>query len=595
MSKVVIDCEVYKNYFLVSAMETSSGKQAHFELSDQHDFNKKGLLALMQHKTTVSFNGLNFDLYLIAAALNGWSNEKLKTLSEKIIKTKLPGWRVAKDAGIRLPNWDHIDLIEVCPGRSSLKIYGGRMHQASLEDLPIEPDATLTLDQMDQIRSYCINDLETTKTLYLTLEKAIDLRASMSKQYGVDLRSKSDAQVAEEVIRHELERLTGKRYGKPEELPREFRYRDPEIIDYQTDELRSMFKRVLATVFTVGGNGSVVMPGWLKEPVKVGGLPYQMGIGGLHSQEVKQYIVSDEDHDLLELDVASYYPSIILQQNLSPQTIGKPFLDVYRTLVERRLKAKRQKDKVADAMLKIAINGSFGKLGSIYSAFYAPDLLIQTTVTGQLALLMLIERLTIAGIRVVSANTDGIVVHCKKTMRRKLDEIAFDWQLQTTYVLEANEYRCVASRNVNNYVAVKKDGSVKGKGCFASSSLAKNPDFQIVFDAVAKKVATGVEIEETINQCEDLRMFVCVRRVQGGAMWRGQELGRAVRFYYSTEVRSEESITYKLNGNRVPKSAGAKPAMKLPVKFPSDINRKPYIDAAYELLAEVGFQGDTLC
>ena len=36
-------------------------------------------------------------------------------------------------------------------------------------------------------------------------------------------------------------------------------------------------------------------------------------------------------------------------------------------------------------------------------------MLIQTTVTGQLALLMLIENIELAGFTVVSANTDGIV------------------------------------------------------------------------------------------------------------------------------------------------------------------------------------------
>lgn len=596
MSKIIIDCEVYKNYFLLAALEIETGKTAFFELSPRHEINKKSMAAMMRTKTTVSFNGLNFDLFLIAAVLNGFNNSELKNLSDKIIKSNSPGWRIAKELGVRVPNdWDHIDLIEVAPGRSSLKIYGGRLHQKNLEDLPIEPDATLSSNDMQRIKSYCINDLETTKSLYLKLEKAIDLRVSMSKQYWVDLRSKSDAQVAEEVIRHELERLTGTRYGKPDDPPKSFYYQNPEIIEYKTDALKNVFDLILKTKFTVSGTGAVLMPDWLKEPVRVGGLPYQMGIGGLHSQEVRQYVKSCEDYDLLELDVASYYPSIILQQNLAPQTIGKPFLDVYRTIVNRRLKAKRDGDKTADATLKIAINGSFGKLGSIYSAFYAPDLLIQTTVTGQLALLMLIERLTLAGIKVVSANTDGIVIHCEKRLRPLLDEIAFDWQLQTTYVLEPNEYRCIASRNVNNYVAVKKNGSIKGKGCFAESSLMKNPDFQIVFDAVSRKVAENADIEQTIKSCTDIRMFVCVRQVQGGAVWRGQQLGRAVRFYYSTEVTGAESIQYKTNGNRVPKSSGAKPAMTLPDAFPPDVNYRPYIDAAYELLAEVGFEDNKLC
>lgn len=596
MSYVIIDTEVYKNYFLLSAMEVGSKKVEHFELSASHKINKERLAALMRSRTTVSFNGNGFDLPIIFCALRGWDNEKLKELSDHIIKSNKPAWAICRDRGINLPkNWDHIDIIEVAPGRSSLKIYGGRLHQEKLEDLPIDPDETLTAEQMEKIKSYCINDLETTLSLYRSLEKAIDLRISMSKQYKVDLRSKSDAQVAEEVIRNELFRMTGKRYSKPDNPPTSFRYHNPKIIEYTTDNLKSIFDRILKTEFYTGANGQVQMPEWLREPITIRGRTYQMGIGGLHSQESAQYVKADDEYDLLELDVASYYPSIILQQNLAPQTIGRPFLDVYRTLVQRRLKAKNEGDKVADAMLKIAINGSFGKLGSIYSAFYAPDLLIQTTVTGQLALLMLIEKLTESGIEVVSANTDGVVVHVKKEMNDVLDEIVFDWQLKTTYVLESNHYHSIASRNVNNYVAVAKDGSVKGKGCFAKSGLMKNPDMQIVYEAVAKEVAMGVDVADTITECKDITKFVSVRRVQGGAVWRGQELGRAVRFYYSIEVPSNESINYKTNSNRVPKSAGAKPIMNLPDTFPSDVNHKPYIDEAHKLLVEIGYESGELC
>ena len=74
------------------------------------------------------------------------------------------------------------------------------------------------------------------------------------------------------------------------------------------------------------------------------------------------------------------------------------------------LEAELSYHKVQTDSLKISVNGSFGKLGSKYSALYAPDLLIQTTVTGQLALLMLIERLHLAGVRVISANNMSMQV-----------------------------------------------------------------------------------------------------------------------------------------------------------------------------------------
>ena len=588
---VIIDAEVYSNYFLLAAKSIDSGNVVLFEMYPGKELDKRGLMRLMNTRTTVSFNGINYDLPIIAAALQGYTNAEIKKLSDKIILSGQPSWAICRDWEIAVPKkWDHVDLFEVAPGKSSLKIYGGRLNAPKMQDLPIEPDATITPEQREQLRSYCVNDLDTTILLYQALEKQVALRGRMSEQYGMDLRSKSDAQIAETVIKSELKKLTGKDYYKPDDKRSEFNYLDPKIITFETEQLQSVFARILKTRFELGGNGAVKMPDWLKATkIKLGHSEYQMGIGGLHSCEKSQYIAADEETLLFELDVASYYPNIILQQQLAPKSMGVPFLKVYQSIVERRLQAKKAGDKVTADTLKIAVNGSFGKLGSKYSALYAPDLLIQTTITGQLALLMLIERMELVGISVRSANTDGIVCHCPKKLERKMEQVAFDWMLDTSYELERSDYKALASRDVNSYIAVKVDGGAKGKGCFAGQGLAKNPDLPIVYKAVAKRIADGTPAEQTIKTCEDISQFVTVRRVQGGAVWRGEYVGKAVRFYYSRDVASDECIHYAKNSNRVPKSAGAKPLMELPATMPSDVDYNAYIVEAEKLLCEVGY------
>ena len=550
------------------------------------------LATLMQRYTTVSFNGLGYDLLIIVAALEGYDNEQLKRLSDRIITSGQPSWRIARDAGLSVPSsWDHIDLIDVAPGQSSLKIYGGRLHAPKMQDLPIEPSATISPADREALRTYCVNDLDTTELLGRSLEKQIALRETMSKQYGMDLRSKSDAQIAETVIKSELTKLTGKTYRAPK-LPNgyRFRYQNPGIIDFQTDTLKSVFSRILETDFELAASGSVLMPEWLKkESITIGNARYQMGIGGLHSCESGQHVEADGDTLLMDLDVASYYPSIILQQRLAPKTLGEAFLKVYESIVNRRLAAKRSGDKTTADTLKIAINGSFGKLGSKYSALYAPDLLIQTTITGQLALLMLIERMEAEGVSVKSANTDGIVILCPKDKERVLQSVAFDWMLDTSYELERTDYHSVSSRDVNNYVAVKTDGSAKGKGVFASPGLQKNPDMLIVSNAVMDFLARGADIEQTVMDCQDIRQFVTVRQVKGGAVWQGEYLGKAVRFYHSASVGTDTCIHYAKNGNRVPRSGGCRPVMDLDETDLSDIDRDYYICAAKTLLKEVGY------
>jgi len=588
---LVIDTEVYKDYFLLSAKSLTTNEVQHFELYPGKTLDIAAIKALMRSQTTISFNGYNFDLPIIVKVLSGADNKAIKALSDKIITSKKPTWMICKDAGIQIPNtWDHIDLIEVAPGQSSLKIYGGRLNAPKMQDLPIAPDASITPDLRPLMRDYCVNDLDTTALLYRALEKQIKLRAEMSEQYGMDLRSKSDAQIAETIIKSELGALTGQEYRAPQ-LSDDyyFRYIDPKIIKFKTTQLRDVFKRLLQQRFTLGAYGSVVMPQWLRdEKIKIGGADYQMGIGGLHSCESAQFVRAGDDGVLSDWDVASYYPNIILQQRLAPKSLGEPFLKVYQSIVERRLAAKKAGDKTTADTLKIAVNGSFGKLGSKYSALYAPDLLIQTTITGQLALLMLIERLDLAGIRVVSANTDGIVIHHHLMRQDDIEQIMWDWMLDTTYTLERTDYRAIASRDVNNYVAVKRNGEAKGKGVFAGQGIQKNPDRRIVYEAVSALLADGTPIEKTIANCKDITKFVTVRSVKGGAVWRGEKIGKAVRFYYSTSVASDECIHYSINNNRVPNSAGAKPLMELPDALPNDIDYQAYLVAAEKLLCEIG-------
>lgn len=591
---IIIDTEVYKDYFLLCALELSTGKTRRFEMYHGKEFAVADVKKLMQHYTTISFNGNNFDLPILTAALAGYSCAQLKAICDEIIASHVPGWQIYDKHGLNSPtSWDHIDIIEVAPGSGSLKIYGGRLHTPTLQDLPIKPESSITPKMRKELRDYCINDLAMTAALYEQLKPAIDLRIEMSKEYGMDLRSKSDAQIAETIIKYELNKRTSKVYRAPIlATDLQLKYSNPKIISFKTEQLTLVYERIRRDIFTLGGSGSVVMPERLREEcIKIGTTEYRMGIGGLHSCEKSQYVVAADDELLSDFDVASYYPNIILQQKLAPESLGKPFLDVYQTILDRRIKAKRAGDKVTAETLKIAVNGSFGKLGSKYSALYAPEMLIQTTITGQLALLMLIERFELAGGRVVSANTDGVVVLYKRSLEQTIAQVAWEWMLDTSFQLEESRYRALASRDVNNYVAIKLDGSVKCKGIFASSGLAKNPDREIIYDAVAQYIAKGIAIETTIRACMDIKKFLILRKVNGGGVWRGQYLGRAVRFYLSTSVSQSECILYSTNSNRVPKSAGAMPVMDLPKTFPTDVDYAAYIAEAEDLLVEVGYVG----
>ena len=139
MQKIVIDTETYRNYFLLSCLNIETGNVRHFEAFDGKDLDIATIKQILTRCTTISFNGNSFDLPILVAALKGYSVLQIKKLADKIIKSNRPSWAICKDLGLHIPrNWDHIDLIEVAPGQSSLKIYGGRLHAPKLQDLPIQ-------------------------------------------------------------------------------------------------------------------------------------------------------------------------------------------------------------------------------------------------------------------------------------------------------------------------------------------------------------------------------------------------------------------------------------------------------------------------
>lgn len=591
---IIIDCEVYSNYFLLSAMSFDGSKLFNYEMFDGQSLPSEKIKNLMQNKTTLGFNSLNYDLPIIASALNGYTNQEIKALSDEIILSEKPSYMVMREHGLEIPTeWDHIDIIELPIGQSSLKIYGGRIHAPKMQDLPYSPDAIIGAKEHEELKRYCRNDLETTALLAAKLESQIDLRVQMSEQYGIDLRSKSDAQIAEHVLKSEIEKIKGGKIKRPT-IPSGtvFKYKLPDFIRFESKQLQAVLETVLNADFIVKDTGSIELPKELSEnKITIGSSTYQMGIGGIHSTEQGQTVYAGNGYEIRDMDVASFYPNIILGQKLFPRQFGEDFLKVYQSIVDRRIAAKRSGDKVTADSLKITINGSFGKLGSKYSNLYAPDLLIQTTISGQLAILMLIERLETKGINVISANTDGIVTHYHESLKSEVDVTAFEWELETGYELEDTYYRSIHSRDVNNYIAIKTDGKAKGKGVFADESLSKNPERLVCIEAVKNFLIDKRPIEDTIYKCNDIRKFVTVRTVKGGAVLNGENIGKAVRWYYAEGL--SEPIRYKSNGNKVPKSEGAKELLNLPDELPTDINYEWYINEAKTLLEGLGNAGIT--
>lgn len=623
----VCDTECYWNYWSIGFRDyhDPSLRWKYYFMPGQ-TLDVEPISQLLRHYTIITFNGGNYDDPMITLALHGATNKQLKEANDLIIVGGMKPWVFYDHYRISRPVWmDSIDISEVAPGvKISLKVYSGRTNSAFMQDLPLDYTKPIDPSQIPLMLSYQDNDVDNTADLATKIWNRIELREQMNEmysQYRVDLRSKSDAQIAETLIKAMLDYRDGKPFW-PHHT--EFHYQPLAFLQFQTPQLQRAYETILSSPFLtsdkeqttdeVDENGNkiktgIIIPKAIKDiRLIIGGTAYKFGYGGLHSQEhsVSHHAIEGvctlSDHD-----VTSYYPRIMLNQGLYPKQLGPGFVQVFNHFVEGRIDAKQRhkhyaKEKAAgvqgydwdhwikhyytfDEGGKIIINGTFGKLGSKYSILFAPDLMVQVTITGQLSLLLLIEMLELNGISVVSANTDGIVVKCPVALEWLRDQVMDHWMKQTNFNLEASKYKALYSRDVNNYIAIGLDGKAKTKGVFAEAGVKKSPANTVCVDAVIAYLTEGVPVEQTIYACRDITRFLTVRQVNGGAQKNGEVLGKAVRWYYGT---NETGVIQAVkNGNRVPKSEGAVPLMRLPQVFPADVDYQWYVREATAMLTEI--------
>lgn len=647
---IYYDTECYPNYWL---LRFSDGR--FWSIEDGARFDKQIIDEIenaLRSDTMISFNGMHYDVPMIRAALLGYNTYDLKRLNDRIIGDGVKSWELGPEFDWKLR--DHIDIKEVLPGNFSQKMYAGIIHYPSMQDLPYDPSQVLSVEQKHNVFTYCGNDLGVLGALHNEVKAMIDQRVDVGLEYGIDVRSKSDAQVAETVIRKECEKIKGSRIYTVEITGDEvYSYTAPDFIEFKSEALLDIVDELEETEFKLNPEShKLLLPDWLKNKhIAIGSNSYTMGIGGLHSGEVRVKYVTNDHMVVSNHDVASYYPSLIINSGGYPEALGEGFQTVYRKFYQTRLAAKARlktlskthpdykRVKADEAGIKIYLNGCFGKLGSPYSVLFAPAMLLQTTITGQLSLLMLIERLELEGIRVVSANTDGIVTYCAKSHMPRVRSVIKQWEKDTHLVMESDDFKALYSRDVNNYVAIYDDG-YKAKGDYATASLLykKQPNADICAIAVCEYLDKGTPVEQTILSCQDIRKFVIVRKVSGGAMklhgdyprndvkavdmakvlvshgwvksgrrWvkngcdpkltadaykmcfpipRPEFIGSAIRWYYATNAKGR--LVAAKTGNMVGDSDNAKPILNLTNGLPKDILYVRYIDIAIDMLANLG-------
>lgn len=419
--------------------------------------------------------------------------------------------------------------------RVGLKEIQVTMQYPNVQEFVCDWTKPLPLEDFNSMIDYNINDIESTSELLNRCKKDVDLRIAIEDEYGVRVLSKDGVNIGMKILTQKYLEKTGLTWQDIKDL------RSPMSVIPLKDVILPFIKYdspILQRVLDDMKN-QIVSPGrkGYENKFVFNNLRYSVGVGGIHSVNSPEIIIPRDDEMLIDIDVASLYPSMLIEYEFYPKHLGKEFLEVYKQIKDERIEAKHNGDKVKNETLKLALNGLSGNLQNEHNFCYSPFAVMQIRINGQLLLLMLAEKLTQNGCRIVQANTDGLFVLLKKDIYSKVNSICREWEQLTKLILEEDRFKAMYQYAINDYFAITEDNKVKEKGMFITTvKLGKGLTPKIIPKAVINFFKDGVSVEDTIKNCTDIRDFLMSEKT--GKQWHveymNEEQQRTNRFYAST-------------------------------------------------------------
>lgn len=384
-------------------------------------------------------------------------------------------------------------------------------------------------EYLNEMADYNDNDVYIVAELIRMNQEEVLLRYRISEEYKVDVYSSSRSTIADKVIVKLYSKFTGlhpKAFIDTKTIRRKILVSEilSDKIAFSTPELNDILSDIRS--LTLRGE-----KGEFDREFTFMGTSYTIATGGLHSNEIPAVYFENSDSIIVDRDVASYYPNMIRSLKVCQKhLIPKAWFRIADTIVDERLEHKhlakdksldvmeRDKHATAAACLKIVANaGIFGKMGSEKSFLCDKKAMYQVTINGQLFLLMLIEKLELAGIHVISANTDGIVTIVPRELEQTADDICHWWEKHLGLELEFTYYTKYVTEGVNSYLTVKRGGSSKFKGRMNPKmfleDLSKGYNSPIVAKCVTEYFINGTPVMETLRNAKSILDFCRTQNV----------------------------------------------------------------------------------
>ena len=635
MKVFIYDIETMQELFLIHVYDPQQDKGYDFLISQWHN-NFDGFIKLLHDNPEhywVGYNNLRFDAQVVEWVLRSyedWHEASGLAITAKIAQKAAD---VIHDANFEVfpefreeqLSFKQLDLFKISHFDNknrmvSLKRLEFEMDLENIEEMPIHHTKTdMTKEEIALTMDYCRNDVHATYEFYKITtgncdhplykgNNQIELRQDIEEEFGIPCLNYSDSKIGDEMIKKYYCEQKG---IKPADLPKKGFFRKDirvknciaDYVEFKTPQLKLFLKKMKGTVLGLQDD--------FKEHITFYDNAYSFMKGGLHTENKPEIFEADENYEIIDWDVSSYYPAIIINNKRYPSHLGKDFLLGYKQMFDRRLELKPQakKDKRIKGIvgaLKLAVNSVYGKSSDMQSWIYDRQLTMFTTITGELSLFMLIESYELAGIHVISANTDGVTIRIKKTDLDKMHEINAWWSKLTQYELERTDYSRIIFSTVNDYLAVKTDGEVKKKGDFLTDfELHKNKSGRVVPIALEQYFISNVPVADTIRNHRNIYDFAMRQRATKDFHFEGRSesgtmvYNKLIRYYVSVtgekllKVKNEDTDSRAASISQVEAGDWLMTVCNhLSPKHPLDnINHSYYIEKAERIINKINYQG----
>ena len=553
---VVYDIEIFPNCFHCCCKDTETGNIYKFEISERKNMLEEEIEFFKRPKTLFcGYNNHHYDDVVmnyiidyqnILASLPYWRIcQSLFNLSRTIVededgsRDKLKRWKYAH-------YFHSMDLLTMQFSqklRVGLKTMQVTMHYKNVQEYDGDFDQYIPVTEIDKMIAYNINDVESTTELLNRLKEQVELRLFIEKEHGIDCLSMDSVKMAETFL---LEKYSEKS-GIPKNVIKEMRSPMDYIplkdvilpfIKYKNPKLQAVLEDMKKQIVY-----SKERKGYEKKFV-LSNVVYSIGVGGIHSIHTPKIFLPKEDEFIGHSDVASMYPSLLIEYQWGPRHLGKLFCDLFAGLKEERLEAKHTGQTVKNLFLKIVLNSPTGKMQQEVSWMYDPFNVFKIRINGQLILLMMVDRLLELGCEIIQVNTDGVVYRAKKALRSRIQEATREVESITRLTFEDDEYEAFYQYAINDYFGVIKGYSethnpklIEKKGMFITDTkLGKGLAPVVIPKAVINYFLTKQPVSEFIEKDKDIRDFLMTQNVDKKfkVVHGDTQVQRINRFYAST-------------------------------------------------------------